>query len=305
MRNGFRILAGLAACLEAGCSTYYYPSFDSPFAWQGLTKKLPLRAVEQQIQCELSNFIGEYVGDHPGGADSPRLVLDPNKGTTVSVNIQTDLSGKAQFVGIDLSKIGLSEIANFVTPSQKVPSLQASFAPKETVSAQIDFALLQSNNDVYNWIDFNHHKPDFKLQVTDQNFAFLNGDGSEVSIKDPDDPTKTKKLGINKFPDSFTQSDYIFLPKLHKDGTEFPGIPVKSLGNQEVKEGAFYKKAKNPNNGNPIALVAHTDDKPRNCSPPGGYVDCTRDAPARVRRIASRAPMERRRAVSMTERMSA
>ena len=43
----------------------------------------------------------------------------------------------------------------------------------------------------------------------------------------------------------------------------------------------------------------------RNCSPPGGYVDCTRDAPARVRRIASRAPMERRRAVSMTERMSA
>jgi hypothetical protein len=43
----------------------------------------------------------------------------------------------------------------------------------------------------------------------------------------------------------------------------------------------------------------------RNCSPPGGYVDGTRDAPARVRRIASRAPMERRRAVSMTERMSA
>jgi protein ImuB len=46
-------------------------------------------------------------------------------------------------------------------------------------------------------------------------------------------------------------------------------------------------------------------DKIGNCSPPGGYVDCTRDASARVRRIASRAPMERRRAVSMTERMSA
>ena len=47
------------------------------------------------------------------------------------------------------------------------------------------------------------------------------------------------------------------------------------------------------------------DHQGGNCSPPGGYVDCTRDAPARVRRIASRAPMERRRAVSMTERMSA
>lgn len=42
-----------------------------------------------------------------------------------------------------------------------------------------------------------------------------------------------------------------------------------------------------------------------NCSPSGGYVERTRGAPARVRRIASRAPMERRRAVSMTERMSA
>ena len=36
-----------------------------------------------------------------------------------------------------------------------------------------------------------------------------------------------------------------------------------------------------------------------------GYVESTRGAPARARRIASRALMERRRAVSMTERMSA
>jgi hypothetical protein len=43
MRNGFRILAGLAACLEAGCSTLYYPSFDAPdplkyITWQEQTK---------------------------------------------------------------------------------------------------------------------------------------------------------------------------------------------------------------------------------------------------------------------------
>ena len=42
-----------------------------------------------------------------------------------------------------------------------------------------------------------------------------------------------------------------------------------------------------------------------NCSPSGGYVDCTRGAPASVRRMASRAPMARRRAVSTTDRMSA
>ncbi len=42
-----------------------------------------------------------------------------------------------------------------------------------------------------------------------------------------------------------------------------------------------------------------------NCSRAFGYVKSASGAPARVRRIASRAPMERRRAVSMTERMSA
>jgi hypothetical protein len=41
-----------------------------------------------------------------------------------------------------------------------------------------------------------------------------------------------------------------------------------------------------------------------NCSA-SGYVELASGAPASVRRIASRAPIERRRAVSMTERMSA
>ena len=54
--------------------------------------------------------------------------------------------------------------------------------------------------------------------------------------------------------------------------------------------------ALNPNAAYPIIC---------NCSPSVGYFDGARGAPARVRRIASRAPMERRRAVSMTERMSA
>ena len=49
--------------------------------------------------------------------------------------------------------------------------------------------------------------------------------------------------------------------------------------------------------GRPLLII-------RNCSG-CGYVESTRGAPARARRIASRALMERRRAVSMTERMSA
>ena len=53
-----------------------------------------------------------------------------------------------------------------------------------------------------------------------------------------------------------------------------------------------------------IVRMIGADGKPRNCSG-CGYVESTRGAPARARRIASRALMERRRAVSMTERMSA
>ena len=51
--------------------------------------------------------------------------------------------------------------------------------------------------------------------------------------------------------------------------------------------------------------TAFRDKADGNCSRAFGYVESASGAPARVRRIASRAPMERRRAVSMTERMSA
>ena len=72
---------------------------------------------------------------------------------------------------------------------------------------------------------------------------------------------------------------------------------IRIAGIDAPEEGLFATEAKQ--------FVANLVLGKGNCSPPGGYVDCTRDAPARVRRIASRAPMERRRAVSMTERMSA
>jgi hypothetical protein len=101
-------------------------------------------------------FISEYVGKYQnvGGPNTPRVVLDPNKPASVSVNIQTDFSGKATFLGIDLSKLDLGSIANFITIANKSPTLQAYLNPKETVSSQIDFALPQTNHDTYveiNW----------------------------------------------------------------------------------------------------------------------------------------------------------
>jgi hypothetical protein len=54
----------------------------------------------------------------------------------------------------------------------------------------------------------------------------------------------------------------------------------------------------------PTMIATLNSFRDSNCSA-CGYVESAKVVPARVRRIASRAPIERRRAVSMTERMSA
>ena len=228
-------------CVQGGCSTYYYPSFDSPFSYQELTKKLPLQAVERQVQCELSNFISDYADSKNPPSN---IVLDPNKPASVTVNIQTDLSGKAQFVGIDLSKIGLSAIANVITPSQKVPSLQASFAPKETVSSQIDFALPQSNNDVYTVIENpTNPKADWHLRLTKDSFQFIPAKDGVIPPGKDGKPGPAPNPGV--IPSGFTFSDYVFVKK---HGSK----QIASIGYESIHGGDFYKKAKNPTNGNPI-----------------------------------------------------
>jgi hypothetical protein len=120
-------------CLLAGCADYF-PSFDGPLAAGGLTTNVPVKLVARRVQCELQAFMNES-----------QMLLEKDSVATLSLNVQTDNTGKLSYLGIDLSKLGpLAPLSDLVTAASKVPSLQASGQVKSTISSQVDFNILQS-----------------------------------------------------------------------------------------------------------------------------------------------------------------
>jgi hypothetical protein len=112
----------------------WWPGFNKITA--GYTYQIPVHDVAFEVQCEIYKFLEEEPDkDHP--------LLAKNKGAGVSLQLQTDLSGSVQYVGINLDKLGLNSLGELVTQTNKNPSLQAKGSGKATVSAQVDFAVAQ------------------------------------------------------------------------------------------------------------------------------------------------------------------
>ena len=96
------------------------------------------KRVVTELQCEISDF----VNSHPGALDL--------KATAVgSVIYQTDVTGYLNFVGIDLSKIGLTSLAQLVSISNKAPTLGAKASSKGTNVWQVDFVLTQKERKTF------------------------------------------------------------------------------------------------------------------------------------------------------------
>jgi hypothetical protein len=103
---------------------------------------IPVSSVATEVQCEIYEFLDQEKKFNQ--QYQTKVLLDPAKGATVSLTLQTDLSGSVQYVGIDLSKLGFSSLGNLVAASNKVPSLQAKGSVKDTLSAEVDFVVAQS-----------------------------------------------------------------------------------------------------------------------------------------------------------------
>jgi hypothetical protein len=120
------------------------PSFDGPLSLYGSTTTyMPLKDVEVQIQCELYDFVNDE--DTRSIANS---LLDAEQPATVTFSYQSEVDGKASFIGIDLNRIGLTQIATLVSTTNKIPSLQASVQTKGSVSDADIFKLPQVNKDL-------------------------------------------------------------------------------------------------------------------------------------------------------------
>ena len=133
----------LALCLCAslvGCAEGYH--VGDWLWWPSLTPitsayidQVPVHDVALEVQCEIYQFLTD---------DKNQQILDPNKGAGVVLVLQTDLSGSVTYTGINLTKLGAPSLAELVTLSNKVPTLQAKGSGQTTVSAEVDFTVAQS-----------------------------------------------------------------------------------------------------------------------------------------------------------------
>ena len=151
MRVTFR--AFYICCLVlalAGCADILpWPGFEAPPGIFSYPEQIPATEIAEQVRCELANFI---VHD---AAQGPKQLLDPNGGAQVQLKLTTDLQGYVQWLGINLKGLGLSEVAELVTKTNNIPSLQLKAQGKSTTVSQIDFVIPQTTRTEIKFVDKN------------------------------------------------------------------------------------------------------------------------------------------------------
>jgi hypothetical protein len=147
------LLALLCSVSLAGCAGdfLWWPGFNPVTA--AYLYKIPVYDVALEVQCEIYQFLDDeseknkqLVQRFRRGQPSDYLLLAKGGGAGVALNLQTDLSGSVQYVGIDLSKLGFASVATLVAATSKTPSLQAKATGKSTISAEVDFIVQQTKD---------------------------------------------------------------------------------------------------------------------------------------------------------------
>jgi hypothetical protein len=138
MQKLLQVLILIGSLGVGGCG-YFYPGFEGPLGLHSYIHDIPVSRVTTELQCELKDFLAE-----PQNAG----ILDPGQAATVSIKFETDQSGTFQYLGIDLTKIGLAGVATLISASNKSPSLQAKLAGKTAATSQIDLSIPQTIKNV-------------------------------------------------------------------------------------------------------------------------------------------------------------
>jgi hypothetical protein len=144
--EAMRIKATLAALFcyfslsGCGADLLWWPGFNPIGA--SYVNTIPVQSIATEVQCEIFDFIQN---ENPKPGKEPSSLLDPTKGATVSLTLQTDLTGSVQYVGVNLAKIGFADLATVITATNAVPTLQAKGTGHSTLSAEVDFVVAQSN----------------------------------------------------------------------------------------------------------------------------------------------------------------
>jgi hypothetical protein len=218
------LMVPILAISQQGCA-FMMPGFDYGFGY--FTQKVPIEDVENQVQCELRDFILAQTPKQDGiyktyNKDTTNpfpfiQLFDPDQPAQVTVTLMTDLNGKVTFTGIDLSRFGLTFLSDLVAISNKLPTLQTYFQPKQEVTASLVFAVPQTYYD--------RGKPIPTKPIPPTTF-YLDSNGKEITPYGVPKPPKTP-------PPPYT----VVIAGLNRLGSEaLPSGPDDTAPHSEVKK---------------------------------------------------------------------
>jgi hypothetical protein len=151
-----RIPLAIAASLFLS-SCAWNPGFLPAFGgWEygALTQFVDFVDIDHDVQCEVQDFLHDTTLRPAGGFEVPSAelakgLLASDQPATVTLTLQTDLSGKATATGVNLSKVGLNFLADTITLANKTPTLQANLLAKGSVSAAPVSSIPQTYDDLW------------------------------------------------------------------------------------------------------------------------------------------------------------
>ena len=152
MRILHALLVVCLAATQVGCTDIlWWPGFESPPGIPNYPEQIQAPEVAQQVRCELAQFLREEAeaekNDPKGPTSVPGDFLNSNKGAQVQLKLTTDLQGSASYLGINLKSLGLGAVANLITTTNNVPTLQLKAQGKSTQTSQVDFVVPQTVGD--------------------------------------------------------------------------------------------------------------------------------------------------------------
>ena len=150
--------------LLSGCAFNpgFLPGFAGPLDFGGITQLVDIINIEHAVQCEIQDFLtdkektvktdwrgpdGEPFSFSSEEISSHLLAYDqPAK---ITLTAMTDLSGKVTATGVNLKKVGLNTVSDFITLTNNTPTLQANLQAKGEVTASPISSVPQTYDNIW------------------------------------------------------------------------------------------------------------------------------------------------------------
>jgi hypothetical protein len=145
------VAMGLSACafdpldLRADFPTFNRGPITGDYIYD-----IPVDLVVRQVKCEFGAFLRHWKTEYEKRTGRKGVNIDLNKDRSVitTLTLKTTSNASVGYTGIDLKRIGLSNLATVISSKSNSPSLGVDASGQSTVSVDIKLALSQKPEDL-------------------------------------------------------------------------------------------------------------------------------------------------------------